>query len=453
MQINRYTGRVVLKPGQTQYGFIRLATVKPEADAPALSTSHDIFVHQDDCSAPLRNDMEVSFEVVSDTERKGDALRATDVDEVIVGELVLVGEDAGRNHALTDPRQLYVPPTPAQRPRMKPVAPEEVEQVLQNMPMPRMPRTSGHTTDAADFTRELMARLFPQFAAISEESGADLADERFDDVIRQAVEDHEGLGMQAQADLMLRQANAYKGLRALLQDEEDLLRPETLIPIQYLPDLFMAVPVWYFWADEETRHEAAEGRTGDKLVHPKLRHFCNLIPGERWTDTFLMFNRRLRTLGDYEGDIIPPKIIARMRKVAPLFDELIIMTPYHDVAGKDWEDLNWLRSIDPYVIGLIKGIPLLFVIGRFSDSGTFPLYSELVADTIAFLRQNVEKLKGFNRVDALYWYRNGYDGFHYDGRVLGTKLVAHTRKLLAAFDEGVLFDWLRGESGKVPTRT
>lgn len=180
----------------------------------------------------------------------------------------------------------------------------------------------------------------------------------------------------------------------------------------------------------------------DPLVHKHLRYFCDLFPNQRWIDTFLMYNRRIRTVGDYEGDLIPPRLIARMKKMTKLFDYLIILTPYHDVAGKDWTDLNWLRSIDPYVVGFSQGVPLIFVLGRFSDSGIFPLYSELIADTIDFLRKNFNKLEGFNKVNNPYWYNPGASRSF---TLLGTRLIDHTKELLKAFDKGILFDWLRGQ--------
>lgn len=453
--MQRYIGRVSTILPNERNGFIGLGSVTAEdGSAHGLQTSQDIYVHQDDCGSPLRQGMQVIFEVTPDQRRGGNSLRAVDVEHHFSQELVLVGDDSGGSRALTDPRSLYVPPTPAQRTLMKPIAPEAVEQVVVNRPMALVPRsTGGNTEDAAEITRRLMQRLFPQFAAIND-GGVDMADERFDAVIKQAIDDHKSLGMQDQATHMLGQANVYKGLRTLLRSEEDLLKPETLIPIQYLPDLFMAVPVWYFWADQRTQQEAVEiKRSNDPRVHPNLQHMCSLVPTDRWADTFLMYNRRMRTLNEYKGDLIPPRIVARMRKMAPLFDYMVIMTPYHDVAGQDWQNVQWLRSIDPYVVGFLKNIPLMFVIGRFSDSGTFPLYSELVADTIAFLRANIEKLRGFDGVDQPYWYRQGYPGGCLSGKQLGTRLIKHTRELLAAFDQGNLFDWLRGDEGNLPVRT
>ncbi|MEK7093192.1 MAG: hypothetical protein AAB927_01790 [Patescibacteria group bacterium] len=455
--MQRYSGTVktVITNKGRPHGFIGLASITKDDQSPhGLDTTQDPFIHQDDCDSALRQGLSISFELVPDEHRGGDALRAVDVVEVVVGELVLVGENAGASRELTDPRSLYVPPTPAQRGLMKPISPEAIHQVLVNRPMPSVPRTGGEQSgNTAELVNQLMRRIFPQFVAL-DAGGVEMADEKFDEIIKEALEDHKSLGLLAQAGMMKQQAKAYKGLRTLLKSHEDLLRPETLIPMQYLPDLFMAVPVWYFWADEVARKDiAALGSESDPRVHSYLTDICDLVPSSRWIDTFLMFNRRIRTLADYEGDVIPPKVIARMRKMAPLFDHMVIMTPYHDVAGTDWEDFDWMRNLDPYVVGFLKGVPLMLVIGRFSDSGTFPLYSELVADTIAFLRAKIMMLRGFNRVDSPYWYRPGKPLFYFDGKQTGNKLVQHTKELLAAFDAGNLFPWLRGEDENLPARS
>ena len=450
MKNQRYVGTVSSTPRNEQYGFVNRSSVTNEDGSAAnLRTSHDIYVHHDDGVSSLSVGMQIEFDAVADNRRGGDALRAINVTHHVSQELVLVGDNEnGTGHALADPRSLYVRPTPAQLALMKPIDQGSVDKVIANRPMPLMPRTSGESTlSAAEITQRLMRKIFPQFEAINE-NGVDMASDAFDNVIKQAIADHQTFGMADQAAHMEKQARTYKGLRTVLRTEEDLLRPDTLIPIQYLPDLFMAVPVWYFYADAKTQKEASElKRLDDPHVHENLAYFCNLVPNQRWIDTFLMYNRRMRTLADYTGDIIPPRIIARMRKMALLFDFMVIMTPYHDVAGRDWEDLQWLRSIDPYLIGFVKGVPLMFVLGRFSDSGTFPLFNELVADTVGFLRGNIQRLQGFDRVNGPYWYQPGREK---SVGSLGTKLIRHTENLLSAFDSGNLFDWLRGSDERLP---
>ena len=221
-----------------------------------------------------------------------------------------------------------------------------------------------------------------------------------------------------------------------------------------MPDFFSAVPVWYFWTSrEDTEQSTQDWKNSDPNVHPTIQYFCEMFPNENWADVFQMFNRRIRTLGQYKGDIIPPSVLRRIREAVTMFDHVAIMTPYHDVAGRDWEDIKWLRSIDPYVVGFKKGIPYFFILARFSDSGTFPLFNELVGDTINFLKNNREKLLGFNQCNNPYWFVPNSDSHTYPGQDLGNHLQGVTDTLIQKFEEGKLFDWLRGEESETPATT
>ena len=196
-------------------------------------------------------------------------------------------------------------------------------------------------------------------------------------------------------------------------------------------------------------------------MHYSTRYFCDQVPNQRWADTFQMFNQRVRPLQDYRGDLIPPHVMECMRLLAPYFDHLIVMTPYHDVAGAEWQDVAWMRSIDPYVVGFIEGVPHMFVVARFSDSGVFPLYHELLGGTIEFLRRNLGALRNFNNYKttpywygpATQWFRGNekdppghlYNKKNPGEKKLGDYLTHHTQQMISAFDEGALFDWLKGD--------
>lgn len=458
-RIQRYSGRVATVRAGEHYGFIGIGSVKKEnGTVRGLKSDADVFIHQDDCDVPLQVGLEVTFEVIPDKQRGDRTFRATNVEQKVVkGELVPVGAGDTMELAHVGSNALYVLPTPAQRMFMKPIEPEAIKEVLANRPMPGLARVhqeGAGRMSADEIVRQLMERIFPQYASFVETVEGETPGKNLDGVIREAIADHRALGMNVQADKMLEQVEACRRLRLLAQRREEILRPETLIPIHFVPDLFTAVPVWYFWVEEKTRKKIEEGRQGDDpMVHPSISYFCDLFPTQRWTDTFLMFNRRMRTLADYNGDIIPPHIIARMRQLAEVFDFLVIMTPYHDVAGHDWQDLAWIRSIDPYVVGFVKRVPIAFMVARFSDSGVFPLLNELIADTIAFLRRNSEKLEGFNGprgeqpITNPFWHNPKEpknERFCFKGK-LGDHLIGHTEQLLGAFDAGHLFDWLRGE--------
>ncbi len=148
----------------------------------------------------------------------------------------------------------------------------------------------------------------------------------------------------------------------------------------------------------------------------------------------------------YKGDKVPPFVSRRLRKAVEAFDYVVIATPYHKEAGKDWGDLEWLKLIDPYVLGFKKGIPYFFILARFSDSGTFPLYHEMVADTINFLSKNKEELKKFDRVNSPFWYDSKDIS-----RTLpnaGNVLMEHVDSMIKEFEKGNLFNWLRDEENK-----
>jgi hypothetical protein len=160
----------------------------------------------------------------------------------------------------------------------------------------------------------------------------------------------------------------------------------------------------------------------------------------------------------YAGDLIPPSVLRRVREMLPHFDHVVIMTPYHDVAGKDWQRFSTLRNPDPYIIGVKAGIPYFFILARFSDSGTFPAQHELIADTMKFLKDNLDKLKGFNSAVGLEWLgysptdpsRTVWDISSMNGigvgraNSLGDHLIKTAGEALRAFEQGKLFDWLRG---------
>ena len=435
--MTRYTGKVCnVNAGGA--AFIDKTTVRSEAGGQA-HFDQDIFVHQDDVTdVRLADGVELRFETVADERRGAGAQRATNVMSA-ARELAVVG--AG-NYALADPQQLYVPPT-AMQAMAAPVAEEVVQKAVDNNPLSDVPRNAqGAVEDANAF----LARVFPQFRQLG-------TGDEFDRSVKALIEQYRGMGMEDQAVQTEKQAGIYSGLRTVLDSADDLLQPASILPLSYLPDLFMAVPVWYYYTNKQQHGAMVQSRqANDPSVHESTKYFCNMVPTQRWADTFQMYNRRVRGLQDYCGDLIPPHVMERMRLLAPHFDHLVIMTPYHDVASADWNDVAWMRSIDPYVVGFTHGVPFMFVVARFSDSGVFPLYHELLGGTIEFLRSNLEALKGFNKADKPFWAGPKFEGFMPSSPKAGNYLMAHTQELIAAFDEGRLFGWLREEDRLPATR-
>ncbi len=458
----KYIGEISSVPGGDGYGFINInSVIKEDGSSHNLPTSDNIFIHQGECAPPIKVGIRVLFSITEDQKRGAGKFRAISAVEFVEAELlpasgaVIPGLEAP---AVRDNLQAAVGFSRQRIPlhaNVKQVPEATVNKVEENAPMANI-RPGGQPTPEQQ--RELLAAFlllaFPMMSHFGANFDAMNADDAaLDELVQQSKDDMRTLGMTEQIPVLEKQAVDFKNVRDALRMifEEGLVRTDTIIPIHNLPDLFMAVPVWYYWV-EPSGHSEIDGqwRSNDPKPHEVTHWFCNLFPNSNWVDTFQMFNRRMRTLKMFIGDIIPPHVSRRMRKAVTLFDYVVIMTPYHDVAGKDWQDLNWIRMIDPYVIGFKKGVPYFFVLGRFSDTGLFPLLHEMVGDTVEFLKANKEKLHGFNNADSPYWLQPGSPLEHCfysrGGIKLGDHLVKHTDRLLQAFSAGNLFDWLRGES-------
>lgn len=454
----RYIGRITSVPGADGIAFIAIGSVTKDDGSPhGLNTEQDVFIHKDDCNAKLEVGAEVEFEVIPDRKRSG-AYRAIGAVKVVTAEVVPEGEQVIPGFAM------MVPPVRSKdelaraerlpvHASMKDVPAEVVAQVVKNAPMPRIPREDDIPRDEETkrkLVQWLLSILFPHMAGFGTTYDVlESSDEKLDREVEETAENYRLMGMEQEIEVMQAEVKRFKEMRGALRlmFEENLVRRDTVIPIEYLPDLFMAVPVWYFWVDQLGQNTATrDWENPDPKPHEAVKHFCDLFPSQRWCDTFQLFNRRIRTFKQYRGEVVPPQVARRMRKAVELFDYVVIATPYHDEAGKDWENLEWLRAIDPYVLGFKKGVPFFFVLARFSDAGTFPLFNQLVADTIGFLRERKEKLNGFNQISQPYWVHANKQST--SGYKFGDYLMRHVDELLAAFEAGNLFDWLRGKEDK-----
>lgn len=449
----RYIGRIVSIPGNDGFAFIGIAsTAKSDGTPHEIPTKHDIFLHRDESSSSLRVGMTVEFEIIQDTKRGEGFFRAQGAVECIEMELLPNNEPPIQGFNALAPfgsssQQVVLAPTEAQR-GMKVVPGELVAKVAENQPAPQVARDSTIPPDVDELMQLFLRHLFPTLLQFGTEFRLDGDDTALDANMSEVEASMIELGMSEQAEVTKSEVARFKSLRESLNfmKREGLVRRDAIIPMDYLVDFFCAVPVWYVWMDEvDSKGAMDNSQTPDPQVNKITKWFCDLFPNQIWADVFQMFNRRVRTLKQYKGDIIPPHVLRKIREATSLFDYVVIMTPYHDVAGKDWSDLKWLRSIDPYVVGFKKGIPYFFILARFSDSGTFPLFNELVADTVDFLRTNKTKLRGFNLAARPYWKMTVGANTYEEREELGTHLQKVVDELLKAFDQGHLFDWLRGK--------
>lgn len=221
--------------------------------------------------------------------------------------------------------------------------------------------------------------------------------------------------------------------------ERDLLRPNTVLSDRFLPVLLAATPV-VFWDNKPTDESNAwkadaanQSRcSGDWMPHYNSGPRRNVIdrlakrPGQAFFHLFNMPGRQddasissLRTLADYAGENPPVELLQRITEARAVFDHIGIATSYLDQVLKETR-----RGVDPYVFGLIRGLPIVVILGRYSDSGLFPLLPELIGHTMEFLRTRTEEIR----------------------QALGFRDVpTDIKNTLQAFDAGKLFPYLRGE--------
>jgi cold shock CspA family protein len=474
MKRQRYIGRIASVPGSDGYAFIGITSVtQTNGMGHGINTETDIFLHKDDCSTQLQVGKTVAFDIEDDLKRGKGNFRAIGAIEFIEVDVLPPENTPMAEFTALAPfgsrtgGSLIVPATPAQR-KMKPVPQELVEKVLENQPAPCTPRDSSEPPNKNELMRLLLEHLFPTMGGFGTEFTLDGEESEFSRIVEQTIADQENLGMKEQVATMKDEVKRFLEFRKALHFmvQNSLVRRDTIIPIEYLPEFFTAVPVWYFWKSSNDTATADSNLTvDDPETTDTTRYFCDLFPNQQWSDFFQMYNRRLRTLKHYKGDIIPPNVTKRIKEAIELFDHVVIMTPYHDVAGHDWKNLNWIRSIDPYVVGFKKGIPYFFILGRFSDSGTFPLFNELIADTMDFLKKNKASLRNFDITTNPYWYlkhktdpnlgvsggaeNSFFEGYKDGNRVLklGGYLQKVADQILLQFEQGNLFNWLRGSSG------
>lgn len=449
----KYCGTIVSVPENSDFGFIGINTVTQENGNPhELETDKDIFLHSDDCenNCPLSVGTSVLFYINDDIHRGEGHYRAFGATEIINAEMVPADEFPieGFNAMTTvDNHGLIEYPRTDYHINAKHIPEEEIEKVLGNDPFSEI---SPVIVDRSEEEKKrllacMLKMFFPalsQFNANYDSLSED--DSSLDEAVIENEKNLSELDMDSQIEDIRKEVIRFKSLKHVLKllYDNDLVRTDTIIPIKYLPDLFMAVPVWYFWVEpnkidfveQRWRHE-------DPKPQEEIIYFCNLFPNQKWCDVFQMFNRRIRSLKRYKGDKIPPLVSQRLLTAIKAFDYVVIATPNHSEAGQDWQDLEWLQMIDPYVLGFKKGIPHIFVLARFSDSGTFPLYLDMVADTIDFLHQNKQKLSGFNEVHNPYWYQVNTKRDCVDN--LGDKLIQRTDELINAYEMYDLFNWLK----------
>ena len=177
---------------------------------------------------------------------------------------------------------------------------------------------------------------------------------------------------------------------------------------------------------------------------------------------------------------MPLYIVELIRSVRHLFDYLVIATPYHDIASREWAEVHWhwVRNVDPFLLGFVKQVPeLVFCLGRWSGRALFPRIGDMIADTIDHLEKGKPLLANLNEGGGR-WYKTE-TRVDFENTFVGPRLrpvesysvpneglprskldrerwrkenhslVRFANTVRGKFEEGNLFSWLRGESDNI----
>jgi hypothetical protein len=406
-----------------------------------IATNGDVFV-------PLELSVGATVEFTelnSDPKRPG-KFRTESVTVISSGELAKTNA-ASRAMAL----MALSEPAPYHS-RAKHIKPEEVEKAAENLPFAEMlgiherSVTEGVVPDltatAENFLRETFSAL--SSAGVEYSIKGDINDSEEAKNIDAAKQLYRRNGMDGQITSLEDEYARFSGVRKAfeLMQLNGLLSMQSVIPIKYLPDLLVTAPVWFVHSKNELRD--LTGKDDPQPDHA-VKFFCDQVGTKEFAWLYQIYNRRTRPFKSFTGrDIIPLNLLEIMENAKMTFDYLIIATPYHDIASKEWSDPEWLRNIDPFLIGFQKGLPYMFLLGRWSGTGLFPLMCDMIADTIGHLRTNKTKLGNFK--PSTYWYKGSSSG----GECLGGGdqnpfLPPFAEKVIEAYEENRLFGFLRGE--------
>ena len=338
----------------------------------------------------------------------------------------------------------------------KDVPNEDVEQAAKNLPFKEMlatfVRLTHHLGDSVQDANEFLKATFPSLVgfdvSFSLDNDADEAAE--EQRINETCGVYKIAGMTGQIESLKNEWERFKGARKVfgLMKQNGSFRSDMIIPIKYLPEMLVACPVWYVTGKEGLPDLT---KADDPRPDAAIQYFCDSVGTKNFAWFYQIYNRRTRPFSAFTGrDIISTTLISIMQSGRQVFDYMAIATPYHDQASREWADPKWLRNIDPFLLGFMKGLPYIFVLGRWSGTGLFPLFLDMIADTINHLRLNKQLLGNF--MGQAYWYK-GANGncLESNGNAKNTLLMPFAEKIIAAFDEGRLFEFLREEPEKLTT--
>jgi hypothetical protein len=428
-------------------GFSYIGGIKRGTET--INTNGDVFV-----PAELNPGTLVEFDVLNvDTKRSGDLGKKFRTESVSVIDTTvpanILSSPADLVLFSSERRSIY-------HHNAKEIDLEKARKAAENEPFIEMMGLARETAErkvtpendvvaiAESFLRSTFASFSTMNVAYSIKGDVDI--EKENEMIKKIAEEYDQAGLYSQKDSILDEYQYFSGVREVftMMEREQILHMDAVIPIRHLPDLLVTAPVWYI--------DTKDDRGG---AYEIVNYFSNEVDTNQFSILFQLYNLNQRPIRNFDSrrDIMPVPIMKILKKARRIFDFTVIATPYHDLASEEWKTV-WIRNIDPFLFGFVKGLPFMFLLGRWSGTGLFPLMCEMVADTIDHLRQNCQLLKGIapsrNNEIEMVNYKNAEWV-----NVSGTHLYELAQKVIGAFDEGNLFSFMRGENtnaGAVVTR-
>lgn len=426
-----YTGQVV----SSGDGFSFLDHVKRGYET--VNTGGDVFVPQ-----TFQVGVFVEFDTLSPDPKRDGKFR-TESARIINRALVTAG---GQRMALDlyqrlTQRQIY-------HVNAKRIDPAEAEKAAENAPFIDVlgAKINMGEADVKDMAENFLKGLFANISSIgvSYSIAGDVDINQESSSVDEARQLAKGMGMDGQAESIDQEYAKFMGIRKAftLMHQNGLLSLESVVPLRNLPDLLVACPVWFISGKTCPWDQMDDGNPD---FAPALRYFCDAVGTEAFSSLYQIYNRRVRGFQRFSGrDIIPVPIAKLIKEASQTFDYLVIATPYHDIASKEWAT-PWPRIVDPFLFGFMEGIDYMFLLGRWSGTGLFPLVCDMIADTMDHLRVNkgsLSKIPG-----RIGWYKPGigWQNLSDSSDETNNVLEHFADDVLKAYEERRLFAFLRGE--------
>jgi len=240
------------------------------------------------------------------------------------------------------------------------------------------------------FLREAFAHL-GRFG-VSYDIGLD-PDERGKAEMDKLVEASKKSGLNQQANYFQTDYARLCGLRRLfaMMNKNNLLTgPDFVLPMEHLGQTVMAEPVWFVGSKEKNRNQ-------NNPMAPMTRRFCARLSTKEEADLFQLYNYQFHTLETFDGqETVPMPLMEVMAEALTFFDQVVITTPYRDLASDVWKNPErFVRSFDPEIFGFMNDKPYFIRLGRWSGTGFLAHKCDQIIETVLHLIANARAIEAF----------------------------------------------------------